>query len=140
MQVHPGVSEFTYCTDSCITRKLVLMTDHMHDDSPFHMGDRIKKAGELAGFDSVLALAEATGLSRNSLGQYEATGVVPRRSTRITIALATGVRLAWLETGKGPVFNDEARSLPHLDSNQEPTGFMPETWLRYELELAAVAS
>ena len=99
----------------------------MHDAQPFHMGDRIRKARELAGFESVLALSVATGLDRSSLGRYEATGLVPRRSTRTAIALATGVRREWLETGMGPVFGDRSRSLlPHLDSNQEPIGFMPQ--------------
>lgn len=72
----------------------------------FHKGDRIRKARELAGFRDIKSFADVTGLDRGTLGQYEATGEVPRRGTIKSIALATKVRLDWLETGVGPMYNE----------------------------------
>lgn len=73
----------------------------------FHKGDRIRKARELAGYADIKAFAEATGLDRGALGRYEATGEVPRRSTIKSIAMATGVRLEWLETGEGSMYEGD---------------------------------
>lgn len=47
-------------------------------------------------------LAEVTGLSRNTIGNYERGKVAPRRAVLISIAMATGVDLGWLETGETP--------------------------------------
>ena len=109
--------------------RMTMLPNDATDAAPFHMGDRIRKARELAGYMDLRSFATATELDRGALGRYEATGNVPRRSTLITIAWHTPVRLEWLETGKGPVLKDGAPngggSLPGLDSNQEPIGLPP---------------
>lgn len=87
---------------------MTMQPHEIHDAQPFHMGDRIRKAREFAGFRDVRAFSEATGLDRGSLGRYEATGKVPRRSALIAIAWHTPVRLEWLETGQGRVFKEDS--------------------------------
>lgn len=47
-------------------------------------------------------LAALTGLSRNTISNYEKDKVSPRRAGLISIAFATGVDLGWLETGETP--------------------------------------
>ena len=86
--------------------------------NPFHKGDRIRKARELAGYKDISSFADMTGLDRGSLGKYEATGDVPRRSTIKTIAMATGVRSEWLETGTGPIFGGPSGSGPGNSQQQ----------------------
>lgn len=71
----------------------------------FHRGDRLRKARELAGHPDLKAFAAATGIDRGALGRYESTGDIPRKSTLKQLVLATGVREAWLETGKGRMYN-----------------------------------
>ena len=91
----------------------------------FHKGDRIRKARELAGHADIKAFSEATGLDRGSLGRYEATGEVPRRSTIKSIAMATGVRVEWLESGTGQMYEGDGPgggiSYTPRDLNPEPT-------------------
>jgi transcriptional regulator with XRE-family HTH domain len=67
-------------------------------------------------------LAELTGLSRASISNYEIGKSVPRRSSLIAIAFATGVDLTWLETGKTPGGDDPAGGgeCAIRDSNPEP--------------------
>lgn len=77
------------------------------DAEPFHQGDRIRKARELAGFSDTTSFAQHAGIDRGALKRYEATGRVPRRSTLIAIAWFTPVRLEWIETGNGPVYKDD---------------------------------
>ena len=47
-------------------------------------------------------LADMTGLSRRTIGNYERGAVTPRRAGLIAVSLATGVDLGWLETGETP--------------------------------------
>lgn len=77
------------------------------DADAFHTGDRIRKARELAGFPEIKDFAAATGLDRGALGRYESTGIVPRRGTLISIAMATRTREEWLESGRGQMFRDD---------------------------------
>ena len=47
-------------------------------------------------------LAEKIGMSRSGLAKIEQGKSVPRRTTLIAVAFATGVDLHWLETGEAP--------------------------------------
>lgn len=63
--------------------------------------ERMQKAADLAG--NATKLAEATGISRRSIGDYLAGGSEPSRSRLIAIARAAGVSVDWLATGEGQV-------------------------------------
>lgn len=67
---------------------------------PFHVGDRIRKAREHIGQDRQ-TFAETVGIHRDTLAKYEETGKA-RRIALVSIGLASGVRLEWLETGMLP--------------------------------------
>lgn len=60
------------------------------------LGDRLRKAREDAGLQQQ-ELAEAMGISRRSVSAYESDASHPRRPVRLSWALATGVKLNWLE-------------------------------------------
>lgn len=82
-------------------------TSDLRDAGAFHKGDRVRKARELAGYAEIREFSAVTGLDRGALGRYESTGVIPRRGTLTAIALATKVRVDWLETGLGPMYADD---------------------------------
>lgn len=63
--------------------------------------DRLRKAREDTGL-SQQDFADELGISRNSVGNYEAGRTSPRRLVLQAWALATGVDLHWLETGEQP--------------------------------------
>lgn len=67
----------------------------------WELQDRIMRARRHAGLEQS-ELAELAGLSRKSISRYETGLSTPRRPALIAIALATGVDLTWLETGKAP--------------------------------------
>lgn len=67
----------------------------------WELQDRIARARRHAGLEQG-ELAERSGLSRKSISRYETGLSTPRRPALIAIALATGVDLNWLETGKTP--------------------------------------
>lgn len=79
---------------------------------PFHMGDRIRKARDHVGMNRQ-DFANAVGIHRATLGKYEDTGEGVKHPALLSIAVATGVRLKWLETGELPWLNDEP-SAPDL--------------------------
>ena len=62
------------------------------------LADRLVKARRWAGLEQE-ELAEKAGIARSSMSKYENGHSVPRRPVLISWALATGVSLAWLETG-----------------------------------------
>lgn len=62
-------------------------------------GDRLRKARTNAGL-TVEELAGRAGLSEKTINNYEGDRVKQRRSSLIAWAFATGVDLAWLETGR----------------------------------------
>lgn len=66
-----------------------------HEDPVFTIGDRLRKAREHAGMDQS-QLAEATGISRASVVNYEKGHTRPRAVVLKQWALATGVREDWL--------------------------------------------
>ena len=92
----------------------------------FGLNDRVRKAREYAGLDQT-ALAEMTGLSRTTIARTEQGRSIPRRPALIAVALATGVNLEWLETGKTPAGDnpDGGSECAIRDSNPEPAGLGP---------------
>lgn len=72
--------------------------------------DRLRKAREYAGLQQS-ELAADLDISRNTVSNYEAGRVEPRRIVMRVWAMRCGVDFQWMETG-----------LPRLDSNQEPAG------------------
>lgn len=67
----------------------------------FTLGDRLRKARTYAGM-TVADLSERAGISEKTVNNYEGDRVQPRRPSLIAWALATGVSLDWIETGRGP--------------------------------------
>ena len=65
------------------------------------MADRLRKAREHAGLEQN-DLAGRIGLSRGAISAYERAVTVPKRPVLLSISMATGVPLAWLETGMKP--------------------------------------
>lgn len=63
------------------------------------LADRLLKARTSAGMGQA-ELAKITGLSRQTVSNYERGIVTPRRSGVTLWALATGVPLGWLLTGE----------------------------------------
>ena len=62
------------------------------------MGDRLRKAREDAGMEQV-ELAAVTGLSRQTISNYERNAVHARKSGLRLWSMATNVSLEWLESG-----------------------------------------
>ena len=67
----------------------------------FTMSDRLRKARECAGLGQQ-ELADAMGVDRKTVGNYEGEKVEPRKIVLNAWALATGVDRQWLETGEVP--------------------------------------
>ena len=67
----------------------------------FGLTDRLRIARELSGFGQ-REFAEATGIGRNSIVNYESGTTKPRRPQLIAWAMATGFSLEWLQTGEDP--------------------------------------
>lgn len=82
------------------------------DQQPFHIGDRMRKARESAGFDRQ-RFAATVGIHRDTIMRNEEGRTKPKRSTLIAVAWATGVRLEWLESGQ----------LPWRDRNPRPSDY-----------------
>ncbi len=77
--------------------------------SPFHMGDRIRKVRELVGYTTRKAdFADLVGIDRGSLSKYETTGQV-KNVVLHSIARNTGARFEFLAYGTGPVFDDDPK-------------------------------
>ena len=86
-------------------------------------GDLLRKSREFAGL-SQDDLAEAIGLSRRTIGSYEADTRPVKRAVILAWAMATGVDLNWLENGESPHPDKDPNggvTLPRLDSNQQPS-------------------
>ena len=71
----------------------------------FGLTDRLRISRELAGFGQ-RELAEATGISRSSITNYEGGITAPKRPQLVAWAMATGFSLEWLQTGKNPHQDD----------------------------------
>ena len=65
--------------------------------------ERIRRARTVAGISQV-ALAEAVGVQRSAVAQWERRdGCYPSMPHLVAIAVATGVALEWLGTGRGSI-------------------------------------
>jgi DNA-binding XRE family transcriptional regulator len=95
------------------------------DPSPFHMGDRIRKARELTKQDRQ-TFADTIGIHRDTLAKYEETGIT-KRAALISVAWNTPVRLQWLESGELPWLKEVG-----------PAGFEPATSTVKSVRLNAV--
>lgn len=109
--------------------KLVHMTNVVRLDGAVPQVDvatRIYMSRMYAGLE-ISELSEVAGVSRNTITNYERGRTVPRRSALLAIALATGVDLSWLETGKTPAWPGPGGGNRNIDlcairdSNPEPT-------------------
>lgn len=69
------------------------------------LGDRLRKARQSAGFEQA-DFAEATGIARGTIHNYEQDKTRPKRPYLLTWAMATGVPVEWLESG------DTGRPIP----------------------------
>lgn len=95
------------------------------------VSDRLRKARESAGFKQN-ELADLTGWSRATIAGVEQGVRPPKRALLIAVALATGVDLVWLETGKTPdrdpvgdaIEGDQDNWWANRDSNPEPAGLV----------------
>jgi transcriptional regulator with XRE-family HTH domain len=67
----------------------------------FDQADRLAKARKFAGLDQG-QLADAIGISRNSVSNYEAGKTSPRIIVLRAWADVTGVPIEWLQTGQMP--------------------------------------
>lgn len=77
------------------------MTTAQHETIPaWTCGDRLRKAREHAGLKQQ-ELADAIGIARGSVTNYESDKHPPRKIVLNAWAMATGVNPKWLETGEG---------------------------------------
>ena len=84
--------------------------------------DRLRKAREVSGLDQT-ALGQRIGVSRGTVSNAERGTVEPRRSVIMAWAMATGVPLAWIETGEAPSPGGDGASIV-----ARPEGFEPPTF------------
>lgn len=87
--------------------------------------DRLRKARMLTGH-STKAFAEKIGVSQKTVNNAESGNHAVRKIVMNAWALATGVPVEWLETGKAPTSDSPptpgpGSELPRLDSNQQPS-------------------
>lgn len=94
----------------------------------FELSDRLAKSMHVAGLRNA-DLAAALDVSATTIGNYTSGRTRPSRLQLREWAVRTGAPLVWLETGhfpedtkKAPTPKGEGRSLPELDSNQQPAG------------------
>ncbi|MFE6733411.1 helix-turn-helix domain-containing protein [Microbacterium sp. NPDC057650] len=88
----------------------------------FGLRHRLVLAREVAELDQS-ALAEALGVSRQTVSNYERGFTAPRRAVLLAWAMATAVDADWLLTGNDetpPTGDGVSGQLPRLDSNQQP--------------------
>ena len=83
--------------------------------------DRLRKAREFAGLEQT-DLAEATGMSRATISNYERGNVAPRRAGLNLWAMATGVPLKWIVNGESGSSNDDPPA-----TSVHPPGLEPGT-------------
>lgn len=64
-------------------------------------GERLRKARETAGYEQG-EFAELIGVSRGTVSNYERDNGTAKKIVLRAWSMATGVPLAWLETGEAP--------------------------------------
>lgn len=121
---------------------MVHMTEHAAGTIPaFHAGDRLRKARELTGLDQT-EFAGQLGVSRGTVSNYENSATTKRKPIVMRAwALASGVPLAWLETGEEgseptppsgrQAVSDPEDSLRRLAKRKRPSGGAPSDNHRY---------
>jgi transcriptional regulator with XRE-family HTH domain len=82
------------------SREATAPTPPTNEPPEWTIGDRCRKARRAAGIEA-RELAVTLGVSPNTISNYENDRFDPKKARRTLIswALATGVPLAWLETG-----------------------------------------
>lgn len=82
-------------------------------------------------------LAEAMGVTRKTVTNTEGGAKSPRRPTLAAWALATGVPMGWLETGKAPNGNDpdEGDECPQPGSNRRPADYKSQDCTVFSLPI-----
>lgn len=65
----------------------------------FGLTDRLRVSRELINLTQI-EFAEATGISRQSVSNYETGATTPKRPQLVVWAMATGFSLHWLQTGQ----------------------------------------
>ncbi|MSS45898.1 helix-turn-helix transcriptional regulator [Cutibacterium sp. WCA-380-WT-3A] len=87
----------------------------------FDRSDRLRKAREHAGLEQS-ELASTIGVSRNTVSAAERGVSAPRRHVVMAWAMACGVPVEWIETGRAPHRDDEGPDggCAARDSNPEP--------------------
>jgi len=74
-----------------------------HGIPEWTFADRCRKARIAAGYDTQDAFANAAGISRGTVGNYEDGSTKrPIRAVIAAWAMATGVPVEWLRTGEAP--------------------------------------
>ena len=81
----------------------------------FSLGDRLRKAREIAGLEQI-ALAAEIEVHRQSIARYESGASIPRRPVMLSWAMMTGVSLDWLATGETGNSTHVERSTASTDS------------------------
>lgn len=66
------------------------------------IGKRVKRARQWAGFENQTALAEALGVVRQTVSNWESDQQVPPRVALLALQLLTGFQVSWFETGVMP--------------------------------------
>ena len=102
-----------------------MTTANAHGNIPeIVLRHRLRIAREEAGL-SVQGLAERMGVARNTVGNAEAGKGTPRKVVLNAWALATGVDIHWLETGKAPDQGgpDGGDECPQPGSNRRPADY-----------------
>ena len=95
----------------------------------FTMGDRLRKAREMAGVESG-EFADQIGVSRNTVTNYERDKVAPRKIVLNAWALRTGVPLSWLQTGIAASPSPDGEEKAAISDVVRSEGFEPPTfWL-----------
>lgn len=87
------------------------------------IGDRIKEARELHGWNQS-ELARRTGVKPQAISKLEQGKTIPRCTTALHIADATGVRYRWLVLGILPMRNDgrtESVTIAELLASMTPS-------------------
>lgn len=80
----------------------------------FGLHDRLRKALEVSG-TSVQAMADACGVSRNTVGNWLSGRTKPTKGALMLWSTVTNAPLNWLETGTVPAFGSVPVRDPEID-------------------------